>query len=153
MFLFFSEIFLFFFRINNLITVFSSSFSGSSSLFVSLVSLVQSVSLEEGETLSKEYNIRFFETSAKQDQNVEKSKIVSSWMEDPTLVLLGDRWLWVRATPRARREEDAVRGLQQREMEELSVCERERERESWRWREQRDEGELKGVDSVLTSNA
>ena len=33
------------------------------------------VSFEEGENLAKEYNIHFFETSAKQDQNVEKSFI------------------------------------------------------------------------------
>ena len=31
------------------------------------------VSFEEGENLAKEYNIHFFETSAKQDMNVEKS--------------------------------------------------------------------------------
>eukprot|EP01035_Chromulina_nebulosa_P019216 gene19216-25067_t len=31
------------------------------------------VSFEEGESLAKEYNIHFFETSAKQDINVEKS--------------------------------------------------------------------------------
>jgi hypothetical protein len=31
------------------------------------------VSVEEGEQLAKEYNIHFFETSAKQDTNVEKS--------------------------------------------------------------------------------
>jgi Ras-related protein Rab-8A len=33
------------------------------------------VSQDEGETLAKEYNIHFFETSAKQDQNVEKAFI------------------------------------------------------------------------------
>lgn len=33
------------------------------------------VSHEEGEQLAKEYNIHFFETSAKQDQNVEKAFI------------------------------------------------------------------------------
>jgi hypothetical protein len=33
------------------------------------------VACEEGETLAKEYNIHFFETSAKQDQNVEKAFI------------------------------------------------------------------------------
>jgi len=33
------------------------------------------VSYEEGEQLAKEYNIHFFETSAKQDQNVEKAFI------------------------------------------------------------------------------
>ena len=31
------------------------------------------MSIEEGEALAKEYNIHFFETSAKQDINVEKS--------------------------------------------------------------------------------
>jgi Ras family len=31
------------------------------------------VSYEEGEALAKEYNIYFFETSAKQDMNVEKA--------------------------------------------------------------------------------
>lgn len=31
------------------------------------------VSFEEGEALAKNYNIQFFETSAKQDINVEKS--------------------------------------------------------------------------------
>ena len=31
------------------------------------------VSSEEGESLAKEYNIHFFETSAKHDTNVEKS--------------------------------------------------------------------------------
>ena len=31
--------------------------------------------MEEGETLAREYNIHFFETSAKQDMNVEKSFI------------------------------------------------------------------------------
>lgn len=33
----------------------------------------RSVSTEEGEALAKEYNIQFFETSAKQDINVERS--------------------------------------------------------------------------------
>jgi Ras family len=33
----------------------------------------QAVSYEEGEALAKEYNIFFFETSAKQDMNVEKA--------------------------------------------------------------------------------
>ena len=33
------------------------------------------MSFEEGETLAREYNIHFFETSAKQDMNVEKSFI------------------------------------------------------------------------------
>lgn len=33
------------------------------------------VSYEEGENLAKEYSIHFFETSAKQDQNVEKAFI------------------------------------------------------------------------------
>ena len=33
------------------------------------------VSFEEGENLAKEYNIHFFETSAKQDFNVEKAFI------------------------------------------------------------------------------
>ena len=33
----------------------------------------QAVSTEEGESLAKEYNIHFFETSAKQDITVEKS--------------------------------------------------------------------------------
>lgn len=33
------------------------------------------MSFEEGESLAKEYNIHFFETSAKQDINVEKSFI------------------------------------------------------------------------------
>jgi Ras-related protein Rab-8A len=33
------------------------------------------ISYEEGEALAKEYNIRFFETSAKQDISVEKSFI------------------------------------------------------------------------------
>ena len=36
---------------------------------------VQTVSFEDGETLAREYNIHFFETSAKQDINVEKSFI------------------------------------------------------------------------------
>lgn len=35
--------------------------------------LKQKVSYEEGEGLAKEYNIHFFETSAKQDLNVEKA--------------------------------------------------------------------------------
>lgn len=35
--------------------------------------LAQAISFEEGESLAKEYNIHFFETSAKQDINVEKS--------------------------------------------------------------------------------
>jgi hypothetical protein len=35
----------------------------------------QQISSEEGENLAKEYNIHFFETSAKQDLNVEKSFI------------------------------------------------------------------------------
>eukprot|EP00596_Hydrurales_sp_CCMP1899_P007343 CAMPEP_0119034278 /NCGR_PEP_ID=MMETSP1177-20130426/1279_1 /TAXON_ID=2985 /ORGANISM="Ochromonas sp, Strain CCMP1899" /LENGTH=197 /DNA_ID=CAMNT_0006991603 /DNA_START=207 /DNA_END=800 /DNA_ORIENTATION=+ len=35
----------------------------------------RAVSFEEGETLAREYNIHFFETSAKQDMNVEKSFI------------------------------------------------------------------------------
>jgi hypothetical protein len=34
---------------------------------------LQAVSYEEGEALAREYNIHFFETSAKQDLNVEKS--------------------------------------------------------------------------------
>ncbi|RYH32259.1 hypothetical protein EON65_01005 [archaeon] len=33
------------------------------------------ISYEEGEGLAKEYNISFFETSAKQDLNVEKAFI------------------------------------------------------------------------------
>mmetsp|Transcript_39627 Transcript_39627/g.40392 ORF Transcript_39627/g.40392 Transcript_39627/m.40392 type:complete len:82 (+) Transcript_39627:147-392(+) len=33
----------------------------------------RAVSYEEGEALAKEYNIHFFETSAKQDINVEKA--------------------------------------------------------------------------------
>jgi hypothetical protein len=37
--------------------------------------MVQTVSFEDGETLAREYNIHFFETSAKQDINVEKSFI------------------------------------------------------------------------------
>jgi Ras-related protein Rab-8A len=37
--------------------------------------MLQAVSFEEGETLAREYNIHFFETSAKQDMNVEKSFI------------------------------------------------------------------------------
>ena len=32
----------------------------------------RAVSFEEGEALAKEYNIHFYETSAKQDMNVEK---------------------------------------------------------------------------------
>lgn len=47
-------------------------------LFVNLLLIpdfVQTVSFEEGETLAREYNIHFFETSAKQDMNVEKSFI------------------------------------------------------------------------------
>lgn len=39
--------------------------------FISI--FVQSVSYEEGEALAKDYNIHFFETSAKQDLNVEKA--------------------------------------------------------------------------------
>ena len=35
----------------------------------------QAISYEEGESLAKEYNIHFYETSAKQDINVEKSFI------------------------------------------------------------------------------
>ena len=35
----------------------------------------RAISLEEGEALAKEYSIHFFETSAKQDLNVEKSFI------------------------------------------------------------------------------
>jgi Ras-related protein Rab-8A len=34
---------------------------------------LRQVSYEEGEALAKEYNTRFFETSAKQDMNVETS--------------------------------------------------------------------------------
>lgn len=37
--------------------------------------MVQTVTFEDGETLAREYNIHFFETSAKQDINVEKSFI------------------------------------------------------------------------------
>lgn len=33
------------------------------------------ITYEEGESLAKEYNIHFYETSAKQDMNVEKSFI------------------------------------------------------------------------------
>lgn len=40
-----------------------------------LAILVQAVTFEEGESLAKEYNIHFFETSAKQDINVEKAFI------------------------------------------------------------------------------
>ena len=36
---------------------------------------MQAISYEEGEALAKEYNIHFYETSAKQDMNVEKSFI------------------------------------------------------------------------------
>ena len=36
---------------------------------------MQAVTFEEGEGLAKEYNIHFFETSAKQDINVEKAFI------------------------------------------------------------------------------
>lgn len=36
---------------------------------------MQAVTFEEGEALAKEYNIHFFETSAKQDINVEKAFI------------------------------------------------------------------------------
>ncbi len=35
----------------------------------------RAVSFEEGEALAKEYNIHFYETSAKQDLNVEKGFI------------------------------------------------------------------------------
>jgi Ras-related protein Rab-8A len=35
----------------------------------------RAISYEEGEALAKEYNIHFYETSAKQDLNVEKSFI------------------------------------------------------------------------------
>lgn len=35
----------------------------------------QAISYEEGEALAKEYSIHFYETSAKQDLNVEKSFI------------------------------------------------------------------------------
>lgn len=34
---------------------------------------LQAISLEEGQNLAKEYNIHFFETSAKQDLNVESA--------------------------------------------------------------------------------
>ena len=43
--------------------------------FFVLTALLQTVTVEEGETLAREYNIHFFETSAKQDMNVEKSFI------------------------------------------------------------------------------
>ena len=48
--------------------VISLSIFGASFVF-------QVVTYEEGESLAKEYNIHFFETSAKQDLNVEKSFI------------------------------------------------------------------------------
>ena len=35
----------------------------------------RAISFEEGESLAKEYHIHFYETSAKQDVNVEKSFI------------------------------------------------------------------------------
>ena len=37
--------------------------------------LKQAVHTEEGEALAREYNIHFFETSAKQDMHVEKAFI------------------------------------------------------------------------------
>ncbi len=37
--------------------------------------LFQVISTDEGNSLAKEYNINFFETSAKQDMNVEKAFI------------------------------------------------------------------------------
>jgi hypothetical protein len=37
--------------------------------------LLQAISYEEGEALAKEYSIHFYETSAKQDLNVEKAFI------------------------------------------------------------------------------
>lgn len=40
-----------------------------------IVMLCQVISFEEGEALAKEYTINFFETSAKQDMNVEKAFI------------------------------------------------------------------------------
>jgi hypothetical protein len=39
------------------------------------VKLLQAISYEEGEALAKEYSIHFYETSAKQDLNVEKAFI------------------------------------------------------------------------------
>lgn len=39
------------------------------------MAIMQAISYEEGEALAKEYNIHFYETSAKQDMNVEKSFI------------------------------------------------------------------------------
>ena len=40
-----------------------------------LTLFAQVISLDEGDSLAKEYNINFFETSAKQDLNVEKAFI------------------------------------------------------------------------------
>jgi hypothetical protein len=39
----------------------------------SLLNPTQAVSFEEGDALAKEYNIHFYECSAKQDLNVEKT--------------------------------------------------------------------------------
>ncbi len=38
-----------------------------------ILSYLQAISHDEGQSLAKEYNIHFFETSAKQDLNVEKA--------------------------------------------------------------------------------
>jgi hypothetical protein len=43
--------------------------------YVFFLLFCKAVSYEEGEALAKEYNIHFFETSAKQDINVEKAFI------------------------------------------------------------------------------
>jgi small GTP-binding protein len=47
----------------------------------------RAVSFEEGDALAKEYNIHFFETSAKQDLNVEKSFLtIATEVKDRLLV-------------------------------------------------------------------
>lgn len=44
-------------------------------LLTTVCALVQAISVEEGNNLAKEYSIHFFETSAKQDLNVESAFI------------------------------------------------------------------------------
>jgi Ras-related protein Rab-8A len=51
----------------------------------------RTVSQEEGEALAKEYNIHFFETSAKQDINVEKAFITIATDVKNRLIADGDR--------------------------------------------------------------
>ncbi len=51
----------------------------------------RAVSHEEGEGLAKEYNIHFFETSAKQDINVEKAFITIATDVKNRLIADGDK--------------------------------------------------------------